>query len=451
MKITKSMIRCLALLCMVAMTGSAQAQSFEYDYRKDTVEVTENEYHLFEKVPWKCVLVMDEGDTIRQMWFDRDGILKAEGMKPDANGCFWLHTYVRKGEEMFSSYKTEAKLNANGELKTKHSPLHLNMWKASPQRYTNAPDRLKHNTTTHIDKHGNWFIGFDWRHEGMWRKLYYFEDAFDAEEDAWLDEVAAAAMKEVDAKQEFRNSSSLLIYGKMLQGLMFTLVLYVIALIFFRRKVYAVIDSWAQAHITPRGFFSRSMLLGLLPFSLFVLPMYCAFGNGVLDEINWPTSYLMPWTFFAGVVLSIVGCLVLIAIKARTMPRRLATSIVLFGFWSDLAVLGAVYLMVMMVILFILVVVGIFFVQTGVAALFGGAAAGGASAIGGAAGAAAGMADTGGADNDFEPMLDPYNGDDGGILDGTSRIPLRDNNDGTMTDNNGHLYKRDGNHVRRVL
>ena len=450
MNITKSMFRCFACLWMVAMSSVALAQSYEYNFKTDTVVVNENEYHVFVKMPWKCVLVKQEGDTIRQMWFDRDGILKAEGTTPNANGCFWLNTYVRKGKDKFSSYKTEAKLDANGELQITNKPLHLNMVSVGPQRYTNAPDHLKHNTTSHIDKHGNWFIAFDWRHEGMWRKLYYFEDAFDAKEDAWLDEVATAAMKEVDAKQEFKSSSTLLIYGKMLQALMLTLVLYVIALIFFRRKVYAAIDKLAHAHITPRGFFSRSMLLGLLPFGLFLLPMYCAFGNDVLNEINRPTSYLMPWMFFAGVALSTVGCLVLIAIKRRTMPKRLATSIVLFGFWSDLAILGVIYLIVIMVILFFLLLVVIFLIQYGVPALFGGAAAGGASTMG-ATGAAAGMVDTGGAGNDFEPMLDPYNGDDGGILDGTSRIPLRDNNDGTMTDNNGRLYKRDGNHVRRVL
>ena len=50
----------------------------------------------------------------------------------------------------------------------------------------------------------------------------------------------------------------------------------------------------------------------------------------------------------------------------------------------------------------------------------------------------------------YTPMMDPVSGDDGGILNGNTRVPLHDNGDGTMRDDSGGLYKRDGNDVRRL-
>lgn len=87
--------------------------------------------------------------------------------------------------------------------------------------------------------------------------------------------------------------------------------------------------------------------------------------------------------------------------------------------------------------------------------LFAGLSAAIGGFISGSVGSAASVARAAGAggsdaDNGYEPMLDPFNGDDGGVLEGTSRVPLRDNGDGTMTDNKGRLYAKDGDRVRRL-
>ena len=52
--------------------------------------------------------------------------------------------------------------------------------------------------------------------------------------------------------------------------------------------------------------------------------------------------------------------------------------------------------------------------------------------------------------NPYTPMMDPYAGDDGGVMDGNTRVPLHDNGDGTMSDDRGNTYKRDGNDVRKL-
>ena len=57
---------------------------------------------------------------------------------------------------------------------------------------------------------------------------------------------------------------------------------------------------------------------------------------------------------------------------------------------------------------------------------------------------------SGPSDNPYTPMMDPTGSDDGGIMDGNTRVPLHDNGDGTMSDDRGGLYKRDGNDVRKL-
>ncbi|MBO5960355.1 MAG: hypothetical protein J6P99_00705 [Paludibacteraceae bacterium] len=53
-------------------------------------------------------------------------------------------------------------------------------------------------------------------------------------------------------------------------------------------------------------------------------------------------------------------------------------------------------------------------------------------------------------DRPYTPLLDPYGGDDGGVMDGNTRVPLHDNGDGTMRDDRGNTFKRDGNDVRKL-
>ena len=50
----------------------------------------------------------------------------------------------------------------------------------------------------------------------------------------------------------------------------------------------------------------------------------------------------------------------------------------------------------------------------------------------------------------YTPLMDPYGGDDGGIMDGNTRVSLHNNGDGTMSDDRGNTYKRDGNDVRKL-
>ena len=50
----------------------------------------------------------------------------------------------------------------------------------------------------------------------------------------------------------------------------------------------------------------------------------------------------------------------------------------------------------------------------------------------------------------YTPLMDSYGGDDGGIMDGNTRVSLHNNGDGTMSDDRGNTYKRDGNDVRRL-
>ncbi len=435
-----------AVICMVVsmMTASsAHAATFKFNYLTDTVYVNHEDFHTFVKNPWKCVIISENGDTIKQLWFDKDGTIKAIGKTPDAQGCYTLSVYVKSGEN-YNHILSGARINADGELETFGTRQPNQLWKIIP-KYQNVSDELRHNTTTHIDRYGNWIYAGEPYRDGILRKIYYYDDGYDATEDKWVDAAIASATNWSKEAEAFKISSiPVYIVALLIKFVWLLLVIYLVLLLVRRRKVYDIFDKMANAPITPKGFFCKTQLYGIIPVLLLFAPSFLMFGKLLFRETE---ANVETWALvmLGSLLLSFVWCYITVKHKSRTMPKKMAAAMVFFGVWSILALVA----LIAIVVVLIWVAIVLLFVGFGVSAALNGFIRGGASMGAPSAGPMGG----GGADgtnNEYEPMLEPFNGDDGGVLEGTSRVPLRNNGDGTMTDNQGRLYAVDGDRVRRL-
>lgn len=433
----------VGLLSLSMMTAnSANAKKFVFNYLTDTVYVSHDDFRSFVKNPWKCVITNEQGDVIDQFWFNRDGTIKAIGKTPDAQGCYALSVYVKNGK-YYDRIETGAKLDANGKLETFGARQTNQFWKIPTPTYRNVPEKLRHNITTHIDRYGNWIYAGEAYRDGVLRKIYYYDDGYNADEDKWVDDAIASAIKQSKEAEAFKPSYIVVIIVAMAIKIVWALlVVYLIALLIKRRWAYNLFDKWAKAQITPTGFFSKAQLHGIIPVLLLFAPSFLFFGKLALRETE-SNVVVWSWVMIGSLLLSLAWCYAVVLRKSRTMPKRMAAAIVGFGVWSILALVALIAIIVVLV----WVAIVLAFLCFGLSATIGGFIKGGASVVVPSGGS---MGGTDGADNGYEPMLDPYNGDDGGVLEGTSRVPLRDNGDGTMTDNKGRLYAKDGDRVRRL-
>lgn len=437
-----SIVGLLALSLITA--SSTNAEKFVFNYLTDTVYVSHDDFRSFIKNPWKCVITNEKGDLIEQLWFNRDGTIKAIGTMPDAQGCYSLSIYVKDGK-YYDHIVTGARLDANGELETFGTRQTNQLWKIPNPKYRNVPEKLRHNITTHVDRYGNWIYAGEPYRDGVLRKIYYYDDGYNADEDKWLDGAIASGIKWSKEADAFKPSYIIVfIVARTIQIIWLLLVIYLVSLLVKRRWAYGLFDKWAKAPITPAGFFCKAQLYGIIPVLLLFAPSFLIFGKLLLretsaDVVTW------SWVMIGSLFLCLAWCYAVVLYKSRMMPKRMAAAIVGFGVWSILALVALIAIIVVLV----WVAIVLAFLGFGLSAAIGGFIKGGVS-VGVPSGGSMGADGAGDADNGYEPMLDPYNGDDGGVLEGTSRVPLRNNGDGTMTDNQGRLYAVDGDRVRRL-
>lgn len=90
---------------------------FVFNDLTDTVYVGHDDFRSFGKSPWKCVIAKENGERIGQLWFNRDGTIKAIGRTPDEQGCYWLIFYVKAGKN-YDYFETGARLNAKEDVET---------------------------------------------------------------------------------------------------------------------------------------------------------------------------------------------------------------------------------------------------------------------------------------------------------------------------------------------
>ena len=434
------------LFCMLCTTAAAEANDFKYDSEtcKTVVSRDDEGYLSFTKTPWKCVVMRENGDAVITVYYNRNGVPKASGQfKPQ--GEYFFSVYVKDGK-YYNTYNTQAILDKDGKLETTvaKKPNQMSVFRFL---YGNKkiPEKLRHNNTTHVDKYGNWIYAGDWFKEGLIRKLYYYDDGYDAEEDARIDEICRNAPSQHNDEQITQAFQAIPVYivGLIIKFCWLLLVVYLLLLLFKREWAYRPFNSYAGRRVTPYGLFCKTQLHGIIPVVLLFLPSLLIFGTLAMAEWNGD-AFQWSLVMIVSLALSLAYCRLFVKRKSPEIGRKTAIAIIAFAVWSVLALVAVVAIAVVA----IWVAIVLAFLFAGLSAAIGGFISGTAGAWASVAGAVG--SGSGDACNDYEPMLDPYNGDDGGVLEGTSRVPLRDNGDGTMTDNRGRLYAKDGGRVRRL-
>lgn len=434
------------LFCIITTATAAPVSGFRYDCEtcKTPVSRDEEGYFSFTKTPWKCIMLREKGDTMMTVYYNRDGIPKATGYF-NAQGEYSFAVYVKE-DKYYSIYTTQAKLNGNGELVTTvaKSPNQRSGFNFSYGQ-KNLPEKLLHNSTTHIDKYGNWIYAGSWFKEGIIRKLYYYDDGYDEAEDARIDEICKNTLKQNNEEQIIGSIMVIPVYivGLTIKICWLLLVIYLLLLLFKRELAYRPFNNYAGRRVTPYGLFSKTQLHGIVPVMLLFGPSLLMFGT--ITKAEWNSDVFM-WSLvmIVSLALSLAWCWMFVKRKSVEIGRKTAIAIIAFAVWSILALVAVIAIAVVA----IWVAIVLAFLFAGLSSAIGGFIKGASSVSVPSAGPmGAGAADP---NQDYEPMLDPFNGDDGGVLEGTSRVPLRDNGDGTMTDNKGRLYSKDGDRVRRL-
>ena len=450
MKILPRTCQQVFMLVAILLTTNHQqvvAKTFTFNAETDKVTVERDEkdgYMSFDVAPWKCTLKHENGENVMTVYFDRQGTPKASGFFGE-NGEYSFAVYVPENES-HSVYHVRAKRDEDGNL-VKTSTKTTYQIAEFKLTYNNKklPDHLRHNRTSHVDSHGNWiFAGDTWK-DGLIREIAYYDDGYDAQEDAAVDEIvkSAPSLYNKDSVQSYVKGIPAMIVGLLIKVGWLLMVIYLILLLFKREWAYRPFNRYAGRRVTPYGLFSKTQLQGIVPVVLLFGPCLLFSGSlttkvGSKEMVVWALSMLF------GLALSVAYCWIFVKRKSDEIGRKTATAIIAFAVWSILALVAVIAIAVVAIWLAIVLA----FLFAGVSFAIGGFISG----AGGVGASAAGLAGGGGAapDNDYEPMLDPSNGDDGGVLEGTSRVPLRDNGDGTMTDNKGRLYAKDGDRVRRL-
>lgn len=442
------MLRAFALVALLLMITSQQAEANKFTFNSETdkvvVDLDKSEHTSFTVTPWKCILMDEDGENRMIVYYDRQGTPKAVGRFGD-NGEYFFTVYALEGKYC-SVYHARAEINDDGEL-VKTVAKETNQRSGRIITYTNKklPGTLRHNTTTHVDSHGNWiFAGDAWK-KGLVREMYYYDDGYDKKEDAAVDEVIRNSLQQykTDTVSSYVTGIPVMIVGLIIKFVWLLLVIYLILLLFKRELAYRPFNRYAGRRVTPYGLFSKTQLHGIIPVALLYVPSLVMLGTVIKAEWN---SDVLQWSFvmLISLALSVGYCCLFVKRKSAEIGRKTATAIIAFAVWSVLALVAVIAIAVVAIWVAIVLV----FLFAGLSSAIGGFIRGASSVGASSAGLMGGGAD--GANNDYEPMLDPSNGDDGGVLEGTSRVPLRDNGDGTMTDNQGRLYAKDGDRVRRL-
>lgn len=439
-----------AVLCMLTTTVAASTNDFKYDVNTCTTRVSRNDGEIlqFTKTPWKCTFSSGTGELVRSYYFDRQGTPRACGNFLE-DGEYTLTAYEKDGKN-FNVYHIHAKHNEQGDLETTTTKDNNQRWKITfLYDDKKVPEYLYHNSTTHLDKYGNWiFAGAAWK-DGIVRKMYYYDDGYDAEEDARVDEICKNEIERYKSDklkssiQAIPSTIVVIAVALIIKICWLLLVVYLLLLLFKREWAYRPFNRYAGVRVTPRGLFCKTQLHGIIPVLLLFGPSLIMFGT--ITKAEW-NGDVFQWSLvmIGSLALSLVWCWMFVKRKAAEIGRKPAIAIIAFAVWSILAVVAVIAIAVVAIWVAIVLV----FLFAGLSSAIGGFIAGTSGATASAAGAIGSGSSS--ADNEYEPMLDPSNGDDGGILEGTSRVPLRDNHDGTMTDNKGRLYAKDGDRVRRL-
>lgn len=310
----------------------------------------------------------------------RDGTIKAVGTTPDEQGCYSLSVYVKKGKD-FEGISTGARIDKDGQLKVYGIRENDYSWVPTP-KYRNVSESLRHNTTSHVDRYGNWIFAGEPYRDGIVRKIYYYDDGYDAEEDKWVDEAIAAGVKMSKEARAFKPSMIIVfIVAFAIKAIWLLLMVYLVLLLFKRRWAYGVFNRWAHTHITPSGLFCKAQLHGIIPVVLLFAPSFLMFGKIALREseanvVTW------AWVLVGSLLLCLTWCYAVVCYKSRTMPRHTAAAMVGFGVWSILTLVAVVAIVVVLA----WVAIVLLFLGFGLRAAIGGFISGGA-----AVGAAGGM------------------------------------------------------------
>lgn len=437
----------LVLMLLATVHLQTVAKDFTFNPGTDNVIVDRDkgDYMSFNFSPWKCTLKNEKGEYIITVYYDRKGAPKACGNFGE-NGEYGFTVYALEGK-YYSVYHIKAKRDDDGKL-VKNVGKETNQKSNIKFTYNDKrlPDHLRHNTTTHLDSHGNWiFAGDTWK-DGLVREIYYYNDGYDAQEDAAVDEVIKSALSqyETDSVTSYFTNIPVMIVALVIKVCWLALVIYLVLLLFKRELAYRPFNRYAGRRVTPYGLFSKTQLHGIIPVALLFVPSLLFFGT-VTVRLESKNAFVWSIMMLASIALSVGYCWMFVKRKSAEIGCKTATAIIAFAVWSILALVAVIAIAVVAIWIAIVLV----FLFAGLSAAIGGFISG-ASGIGASAAGAIGGAGVGDTDNEYEPMLDPANGDDGGVLEGTSRVPLRDNKDGTMTDNKGRLYAKDGDRVRKL-
>lgn len=246
--------------------------------------------------------------------------------------------YVKNGKN-YDVYRCRAKHDENGELvKTSIKEIYSKAWIVpTPANVKNLPEKLHHNTTTHVDKYGNWiFAGDTWK-DGLMRKLYYYDDGYDAAEDKAVDEVCQKAVSINNKAMVSDAISSIpgMIVALLIKICWLLLVVYLILLLFKREWAYRPFNRYAGRRITPYGLFCKAQLHGFVPVALLFLPSLILVGSVTKhpeskDATVWAVMMLL------GLALCVGYCCLFVKRKSAEIGRKNATAIIAFAVWSGL-------------------------------------------------------------------------------------------------------------------
>lgn len=434
-----------------AISMQAEANGFTFNSATDKVRVDRDKdagYMSFAITPWKCVLMRENGEHVMTVYYDRKGTPKAKG-NFFQNGEYGFEVYALEGKSSYAVYQTRAKHNEDGKLV---KSVMKESYSRAAFKFTfmqkTLPEYLHHNTTSHVDNHGNWvFAGDAWK-PGLVRKMYYYNDGYNEQEDAALNKIIEDTLKQhkTDSAMSYVTGIPVFVVALIIKLGFLLLIIYLILLLFKREWAYRPFNRYAGRRVTPYGLFCKAQLHGFIPVALLFLPTLILFGT-LTKQVESNGVVAWAWVLLFSLALSVGYCWLFVKRKKAEIGRKTATAIIAFAVWSVLALVALIAIAVVAIWIFIVLAFLFTALRYVIGGFISGASGAGASVIGSMGG---GSNNTSNENSDYEPMLDPYNGDDGGVLEGTSRVPLRDNGDGTMTDNKGRLYSRDGDHVRRL-
>lgn len=240
----------------------------KFNNNKATAKIVSDSALNFKVAPWKCIMTYPNG-SVSTIYFNRDGVRKA---------CFGADSSMvaYKAGPQKKDYYERWKTYRNGETRWVQS------WYQYGAGYIKSKDHRNYfYEPLKVDHHGNWLIAVDkWaaRSPGYSRQMvYYDEEGFDADEDAWVDKRIDNLVNAVAENENPLTPSNILKNGyALIVKLLYFFGLFILFMLLFkRRKFYLWFDIKATRKITPLGnaIICKTQLAGIIPALILLFPI----------------------------------------------------------------------------------------------------------------------------------------------------------------------------------